>query len=166
LFFEKEGSFGMKRWYIMVVCIMAVGLLCSCETNPQDSGNNSPVLEPESTGITPTLGHYRMSVDGKVPFNGYLYQTKFVVTATNMISYTSDTFTDYSIPIHDGGVSFSNGQHLWMLNGEKVEMQDSVHTAPTDKFAFYAKWTSPNRCEGIMWFSTTNGLPFTADIVE
>lgn len=153
----------MKHLIAVVACAAMVGLLCGCEDS--SDSNSSSVLTPESTGVTPVLGSYAISANGYVYNNGYKYQKAFVVTATNMIRYTSDTFSYYDIPIHDGGVSYSNGNYWWMLNGEKVTMVDkSGKGAPTDGFAIYAKWTSQNHCEGIMWFGdSNNGLTFTAD---
>ena len=155
----------MKRLIAVVACVAMLGFLCGCETGGSSSGNDTPVMKAESTGITPALGSYAMSVDGYVYNNGYKYQKSFTVTATNMISYTSDTFSYYGMPIHDGGVSFSNGRYWWPLNGENVTMEDeSGNCAPSDGFAMLFKWTTPTHCEGTAWFGdSTNGLPFTAD---
>jgi hypothetical protein len=149
----------MKR-FIGVCAAIIVALSCGCE---KDSGGQ-PTLAPEQTGVVPELGSYKIRASGSVPFNGYKYQTAFKVTATNNISYTSDTFAYYDITVHDGGVSYSNGYYYWVLNGEKVNMQDEGNGCPTDGFAIYAKWTSPTHFEGTMWFgNSNNGLSFTAD---
>ena len=153
----------MKRLIAMIVCVAAACLMCGCEGDSSGSGN-PPVLKPEATGITPALGRYAMSVDGQVPSNGYWYQTTFIVTATDMISYTSDTFSYYAIPIHNGGVSYSNGSYYWPLNGKEVMMEDGNGGCPTDGFAMYAKWTSPTHCEGTVWFGSSSGMSFTADL--
>ena len=155
----------MKRLIVVVVCVAVVSLLCGCDDGTSGSGiDNPPVMKAEATGVTPALGQYVMSVDGHVPSNGYWYQTTFVVTATNTIDYSSDTFSHYAIPIHDGGVSFSNGYFWWTANGEEVMMEDVIGGYPTDEFAFYAKWTSPNHCEGTVWFDgSTNGMAFSAN---
>jgi hypothetical protein len=160
LLFYKERIRVMKNAFavVCVVAVMAIGL-CGCEG---DSSGDSYRTLPAEPGATPALGRYVMS--GDISFDGYMFQRVFDVVATNAISYSSDTFASYDIPIHDGGVSFSNGDYYWSLNGENVIMQDHVNCAPTDGFALQGKFTSPTHFEGVGWFGAgTNGVPISAD---
>ncbi|MFA6445678.1 MAG: hypothetical protein WCW14_00295 [Candidatus Paceibacterota bacterium] len=149
----------MKDMFAVVAILMAVGL-CGCESS--DGGSEYRTL-PAEPGVTPALGEYVMI--GDIYYDGaYIFQKVFHVVATNAISYSSDTFSAYNIPIHDGGVSFSNGNYCWTLpTGENVVMEDYVNCAPTDGFALQGKFTSPTHFEGLGCFGTTNLVPISAN---
>jgi len=143
---------------VYAAIVMAVGL-CGCEGDSSGSDYRTLPAEP---GVAPALGRYVMS--GDISFTGYEFQKVFTVTSANTISYSSDTFASYDIPIHDGGVSFSNGDYYWPLpSGENVIMQDHVNCAPTDGFALQGKFMSPTHFVGIGSFGTANLVPIEAN---
>lgn len=141
----------MKRLSTVFVCtVMLFGLsiICGCE----DDYQSNRIMEPVQTEITPSVGGYSINTKGS-----------FRVVTANVISYSYDGYAHYDVPIHNGGISFSNGRYYWMLSGEKVDMLDGSGNAyPTDGFAIWAQWTSPNHCEGIFWDSPNEGVPFSA----
>lgn len=145
----------MKRLTIVFAFIVAViGLLtqCGCE-DTTGTGSDYPTMQPVQTGVTPALGGY--SINAK----GY-----FRVVATNMVSYSYDGYAYYNVPIHNGGISFSNGMYYWPLEGHNVVMLDeSGNGCPTDGFAIWAQWTTPNHCEGTIWIGNGQATPFSAN---
>ncbi len=138
----------------VLLCAVAVIFFCGCEEDPPKTPVNTyPVMDSVQTGVTPSLGGYLINARGQ-----------FSVVATNRVRYSYDRYAYYEIPIHNGGISFSNGEYHWLLNGTNVLMQDeSGNCSPTDGFAIWAQWTSPNHCEGLIWYHSDPAIPFSAD---
>ena len=144
----------MKNILKIALITLVTTLFTSCELYPEITPPTPiPYLQPESTGIIPSLGSYRINTIGD-----------FTVISTNLLRYSYDEYAYYNIPVHDGAVSYSNGRYWWEYNGNHAEMLDSSgNTCPTDGFALRIHWTSPNHCEGILWHNSTNSVSFTAN---